>query len=247
VPADAPAFAAASVVPGRLWQAFEALAGGLWPLQTTLVSTQIAGWELNSSQRVVEDLLGLTPQLASVYVPRGRSAEAAVATLPMADPQGMLAFFRWAIEAVAPLVPGLHGEVQGGPEAPTFVVHGLLPALGLRARELYVAPAAGLWRLSADRAALLQAIAAAQAAQGDQMAPHADTGTAAQPAVAFGTVQHLWLQGQLRRWGRTHAPALLGGKALVLPPGASAGWLEADAAGLQGTVRSSLRAAPVAK
>ena len=56
-----------SVSPQKMWQVLESVLGGLWPIQYSLARVQFDAFEAQHGKRWVEDIMGPTPQLWSLY------------------------------------------------------------------------------------------------------------------------------------------------------------------------------------
>lgn len=221
VPADALGFAVASVSAGRAWQQLEAFAGGLWPLEATLVGTQISAWEQGAGHgELAGDILGYTSTpWTAVLLPGSRGPSLAF-MLPVAKPEIALGFVAWAVEVVSGFAPSLGARREKVLGQSMLAVRGLWRTPAAMQQPVYMTASKDALFASADPASLLALQKAADLhgafAPLDEDAPKS--------AVAFGQVDNAAL---LKRLGGRYKNNSAWLRALHLDvPGQSFGFLD---------------------
>lgn len=238
VPADALGFGVVSVSPGRAWQQLEAFAGGLWPLEATLVGTQITAWEQGAGNGLLaDDILGYASQAWIGVLLVGAKSPSLVWMLPVAKPQMALSFAQWATEIVSGFAPSLQGRMEKVQGQSMLVLRGLVRGASPGQTPLYVAAGKDALFVSTDAASVVK-LQKGAAAQGAAELVDAD---APKSAMAFGRVDHAALIKAVER--RANPPSWM--RALHLDPaGRTFGYV--DATPDEWRWRTSSTAAPAA-
>lgn len=231
VPPEALGFTAVSLSPGRLFELLEGVAGGMWPLETTLIGTQVAAWEqLPEHGLLAAEVLGYSSVVATAMLVPTAKASSVIWALPVAKPAVAVAFVEWAIEVTSPFVPALQVQKQSAQGQALWVVRGLERVWGGRRAPVYLTASPTALYAAQDKAALLAFMkrSGAQASAPQTRVARLDASAPAE-AVAFASLKHAAAAQVLGR--RLGADALL--RAWGLPvPGESVGWLEKTDAGL---------------
>lgn len=173
VPPQALQWHAARILPGRVWQVWETVAGGLWALQWSLARTQLDVLEDNLNKRWMEDVLGFAPQTWVLYsLPAAHGGTDAVAVLAVQEGSSAASFVRETLAMVHELSPTASIKAAKIAGVPTWVVQG---AAG---RETHVAVMGNTFVVATSA----DALAAQLAYHGAAGAPLEGTG----PSVACG-------------------------------------------------------------
>lgn len=189
VPPQATQWHAARILPGKVWQVWETVAGGMWALQWSLARAQLDVLEDSVNKRWMEDVLGFAPQTWVAYAVPGAAGKPAdvVAVLGIQQGASAAAFVRETLAIVHDLSPSftVHASTTAG--APTWLVQ------SGGEREIHLAVVGNTFVLATSAGAL----AAQLAFHGSAGAALPDTGS----SVACGIHDANAVARQLKEMG----------------------------------------------